>query len=67
MKSRSGGLALACALAVALICGLLVGWNPRYWPNTVVTCAIAAVALLWALTSEKISLPLQTVLGLVTK
>ena len=56
------GVVLGGALALALTAGLLVAWTPRYWPNTVVTAGVALVAVLWAVLSDRISLPVQTVL-----
>ena len=64
MKTRTSPPLLALALGLAILAGLLVGWVPRYWPNTVVTVAVSLVALLWAITAKEISLPPQTILVL---
>lgn len=62
MNRRPPGFAFAMALALAILAGLLVGWIPRYWPNTVVTAGLSLVALAWALTGDEVSLPPQTLL-----
>ena len=54
--------ALAQALGVSLLAGILVAWTPRYWGVTVALVSMAVAGVAWALTARQVELPPQTIL-----
>jgi O-antigen ligase len=55
-------MALARALGVALLAGILVAWTPRYWRVTVAIAGIGLVGMVWAVMARRVELPRQTLL-----
>jgi O-antigen ligase len=46
----------------ALLAGILVAWEPRYWHTAVAVAAISLAGVVWAVSAREIALPWQTVL-----
>lgn len=63
-RSRGGPPGpLTFLFAAALLAGLLVAWEPRYWHTAVAVVAISLTGVAWAITARRVELPWQT--GLV--
>ena len=67
MTARTGASpAIAVALGMALLAGILVDWSPRYWRIGVAVVCVSLVGAIWALAARQVELPRQTILvGLI--